>query len=134
MILSSSQRLPESTLKRREGESKLMNEPCGFPANAARNRLLLLSRDATSKKIESLVVYREQDYMIKGYEEPEFAPACLVSEGFFSSLGTMPLAGRGAGPAASQQPVVVLAYEFWRCRFNPGDDGVGRTLMFDGRQ
>jgi len=28
----------------------------------------------------------------------------------------------------------VFQQTLWRCRFNPGDDGVGRTLMFDGRQ
>jgi putative ABC transport system permease protein len=86
----------------------------------------------TSRRLEHFAIYRSVEYTITGRGEPEFARACLVSEGFFTTLGTMPLVGRVLGPNDAERTVVVLSHELRRRRFG-ATDPLGKTVMLDGR-
>jgi putative ABC transport system permease protein len=86
----------------------------------------------TSKTLERPAIYRSAEYTVAGHGDPERADACLVSEGFFDTLGTRPFAGRVLDGRDSDAPVAVLSYELWSRRFGASDP-VGRTLRLDGR-
>ena len=55
-----------------------------------------------------------------------------VTENTFSLLGVRPAIGRVLAPADEQSPVVVLAHEYWRGRFNGDPSVVGRTVRMNG--
>jgi predicted permease len=86
----------------------------------------------TSKTLERPAIYRSVEYTVAGHGDPERADACLVSEGFFDTLGTRPTAGRVLDARDSDAPVAVLSHELWRRRFGTSDP-VGRTMRLDGR-
>jgi predicted permease len=60
-----------------------------------------------------------------------------VSSNFFSGLGLKPAAGRLIyGDESEKQgiePVVVLAYSYWKKRFNGSPDVVGKRVQLNGR-
>jgi putative ABC transport system permease protein len=87
---------------------------------------------STSRTLERFAIHRTADYTITGVGEPEFAQVGLVSEEFFTTLGTAPLVGRTLESNDADQTVAVLSYAFWRKRF-AGRDPLGSTLMLDGR-
>jgi predicted permease len=60
----------------------------------------------------------------------------VVSGNYFLVLGLKPAAGRlftsGDETAKDANPVVVLAYDYWRTRFSGSRDVIGRALMING--
>ena len=60
-----------------------------------------------------------------------------VTGNFFSTLELTPAVGRlflpSEGDTAGADPVVVLAYTYWRSRFGSDAGVVGRTVMINGR-
>ena len=60
-----------------------------------------------------------------------------VTGNFFSTLGVKPLVGRfiapGEGESPSNDPVVVLSYDYWRKRFGSDPSVVGSKVFVDGR-
>lgn len=63
-------------------------------------------------------------------ERPDRVEGAIVSEDFFSLLGTPPLLGRAvASPGAR---VAVLSESLWRSRFGADPGVVGRTATLDG--
>ena len=87
---------------------------------------------SASNTLERFAIHRSTDYTITGVGEPAFARVCLVSEEFFTTLGTAPLVGRTLESSDAERTVAVLSYVFWRQRF-AGRDPLGSTVMLDGR-
>jgi len=87
---------------------------------------------AAARSLEQLAIYTDARYTVTGHGEPEYVETSLVSEGFFTTLGTRPVTGRVLGKADAGQPVAVLAWEFKQRRFGTGD-AIGRTLLVDGK-
>ncbi len=60
----------------------------------------------------------------------------IVSGNYFQVLGLRPAAGRlftsGDETAKDANPVVVLAYDYWRTRFGGSRDVIGQPLMING--
>ncbi len=57
----------------------------------------------------------------------------IVSDAFFSLLGTFPRLGRYLGGPASRSPEAVISERMWRARFAADPAIVGRTILLSGR-
>jgi predicted permease len=88
--------------------------------------------------VESVLAMGYQPLVLSGHAVPENVDAIeLISNGF-EDLGVPPIVGRGllasdAVDGQDPQPVVVLAYKFWRERFLSNPAVVGKTLELDGK-
>ncbi len=78
-------------------------------------------------------IYRDTEQTVSGHGEPELTQVAIVSDGFFTTLGTSPVIGRALGPDNATQPVVVLGHDLWRRRFAAGEHALGATLTLNGR-
>ena len=71
-------------------------------------------------------------------DQPHVTLGILVNGGFFSTLGVVPVVGRGLTAADDQvpgrSPVVVLSYGMWQREFGGRPDVVGRTLRLNGTE
>jgi putative ABC transport system permease protein len=90
---------------------------------------------AQHEAFDAIAVYDNgQALSLTGDGQPERIIAANVTDGFFTTLGVAPAAGRvfQAGDDAPGAPkTVVLSHGFWQKRFH-GDPGViGRTVMLD---
>ena len=60
----------------------------------------------------------------------------IVTSNYFTALGAEMTLGRGFRPGddlASEQPVVVLSYGFWKRRFNSDPQLIGKTIVLQGQ-
>jgi predicted permease len=71
---------------------------------------------------------------LSGFASPQYVKALRVSEGFFRTLGTMPM-GRSFTPQEDQPGgarALVLGYGLWVKEFNKEPDAIGRQLRVNG--
>lgn len=67
---------------------------------------------------------------------PQLRAGVMVSDNFFQVLGIQPVLGRGLLPEEGQvpgrNPVVVLAYDFWRTEFSADPSVLNRSVRING--
>ena len=88
------------------------------------------------KAFGSMALSIDRSFLVRGNTEAEQIAAAAVSPGFFETLGSSPILGRGfsleegrpGGPAA-----VLLAYGFWQRRFGGQVNVIGQALDLDDR-
>lgn len=84
---------------------------------------------------ESATFYQERDADISGTVDPERIRTIAVHEGFFGTLGSTFLLGRGFSPSdhdAQTEATAVLAEALWVDRFGADSSVVGETIRLDG--
>ena len=83
----------------------------------------------------SLDVYQGSGFLLRTSTGTEPVPAARVSDGFFRTLGVVPILGRDfyAGedrPSAAK--AVILSYSTWQRRFGGRIDVIGETISLSG--
>jgi predicted permease len=84
---------------------------------------------------ESLAGYSQNQVLLRGAGNPEVLSSAVVTDNFFSMLGTAPAAGRDFHPGedlASAPRTALLSYAWWQKHFGGRQDVIGRTLNIDG--
>jgi putative ABC transport system permease protein len=87
-----------------------------------------------NRTCEQLVAIQQYSFDLTEGDQPERFPGCLVTEGFFDTLGVKAALGRTFLPEESEpgrEHVVVLKNSFWRERFAADPDIVGKTLTLN---
>jgi putative ABC transport system permease protein len=73
---------------------------------------------------------------VSWHDQAENKDAEIVSGNYFNMLGLHPALGRlfteTDNTAKNANPVVVLAYDYWKTHFNAAPDVVGKTLLING--
>ncbi len=82
--------------------------------------------------------YRVGDQELTGTGEPERVTSVPVTQNFFALLGVQPMMGRSFTTEECQgryfaPPAIVLSYSFWRRRFAPDRNVVGRKLTLNNQ-
>ncbi len=88
-----------------------------------------------NRSFSSLDVYRPDRFTLRTGSGAEEVPGATVSDGFFQTLGVVPLIGRDFLPGedqASAQQTVILSYEIWQRRFAGSRAALGETVVLDG--
>ncbi len=87
------------------------------------------------KSFSSLEVYTGMGYLLRTGSGTEPVVARRVSDGFFSTLGTRMMLGRGFLPGEDQPgkaKIVVLSYGTWLKRYSGRRDVVGQAVNLSG--
>jgi putative ABC transport system permease protein len=88
-----------------------------------------------SNTMQSLAAYEWGPANLSGASEPERVIGAVVSQDFFSLVGTQPLIGRAFGSQEAQAgnwSVAVISESLWKNQFGAQADVVGRKITFDG--
>jgi predicted permease len=90
-----------------------------------------------NKSFTSLDVYTGAGYLLKTADHVEPVNAARVSDGFFQTLGIVPVLGRTFRkgedlPSAPQN--VLLSYPFWQKRFGGTRNVIGQSLLMSGER
>lgn len=88
-----------------------------------------------NKSFSSLDVYTGMGYLLQTSSGIVPVPARRVSNGFFSTLGTRMMLGRGFLPGEDQPgkpKIVVLTYGTWLKRYGGRNDVVGQAINLSG--
>ena len=88
-----------------------------------------------NKVFASLDVYTGTGYLLRTATGTEPVPAARVSDGFFRTLGVVPILGRDfyAGEDSPSAPkAVILSYSVWQRRFGGRKDVIGETVSLSG--
>jgi predicted permease len=84
------------------------------------------------KTVENVSAFREWVFNVTGGGEPQQVSGALISENFFTALGSQPLLGRTIQPeddrAGGNNRVAVLSYALWHSRFGADSRILGQTL------
>jgi predicted permease len=86
--------------------------------------------------LREIEAYRVTTLALSGIAMPERLDAAWVSDGYFQTLGVVPIHGRTLGPADAQPgapPAAVISERSWRRQFNADPSLVGRTLTLNAR-
>jgi len=78
----------------------------------------------------------DRSFLLRGTQEPEQVHAAAISPGFFETLGTAPILGRGLSQQESKPggpAVVLLGYGFWQRRFGRDPKVIGQSIALDDR-
>ncbi|HEX3436772.1 MAG TPA: ABC transporter permease, partial [Pseudacidobacterium sp.] len=84
---------------------------------------------------QSLDVYAPYGFMLKDSTGTHQADGARVSNGFFRTLGVMPVLGRGFRPGEDQKNApraVLLSYSAWERRYGGRTGVLGQTVVLDG--
>ena len=79
----------------------------------------------------SLEVWGYTRYLLNGHDGAEPVPGARVSDGFFRTLGVVPILGRDFYPGEDKPGsphTVLLSYGAWQKRFNGSPDVLGRPI------
>jgi macrolide transport system ATP-binding/permease protein len=88
-----------------------------------------------NKVFASMDVYTGTGYLLRTPTGTEPVPAARVSDGFFRTLGVVPILGRDfyAGEDQPSAPkTVILSYSAWQRRFGGRKDVIGETVSLSG--
>ncbi len=88
-----------------------------------------------NKVFASLDVYTGTGYLLRTPSGTQPVPAARVSDGFFRTLGVVPVLGRDfyAGEDKPGAPkAVILSYSAWQRRFDGRKDVIGQTVSLSG--
>jgi predicted permease len=90
-------------------------------------------RDNSS--FSSLAAYRNQDFTLARYGEPERLHGEQVSAEFFTALGVEPVAGRNFRPEEDRvgaAPVALISEGLWKRKFGSSFNVLGQALSLNG--
>jgi putative ABC transport system permease protein len=82
---------------------------------------------------ESMTIFQDTSFTLTGVGEPERIPGTQASADLLSTLGVVPISGRGFRPEDGRPGaagVVLVGYGLWQRRFG-GEPIVGRTIELD---
>jgi macrolide transport system ATP-binding/permease protein len=88
-----------------------------------------------NKVFATLDVYTGTGYLLRTPTGTEPVPAARVSDGFFKTLGVVPVLGRDfyVGEDQPKAPkAVILSYSVWQRRFGGRKDVIGETVSLSG--
>src|SRR5215469_7416504 len=88
------------------------------------------------KAFTSTALSIDRSFLLRGNTEAEDVHAAAVSPGFFETLGTVPILGRGPSAEESRAggpAVVLLNYGFWQRHFGGDANVIGESLDLDDR-
>jgi predicted permease len=88
-----------------------------------------------NKVFRSLDVFTGAAYVLNGSKGVELAPGARVSDGFFRTLGVVPMLGRDfyAGEdLTGTRDTVILSYGTWLNRFGARKEVIGETVLLNG--
>lgn len=88
-----------------------------------------------NKVFSSIDVYTATGYMLHTPAGTELVPAERVSDGFFRTLGIVPVLGRDfydGEDLATTPRTVILTYGTWQKRFGGRKDAIGQTVTLSG--
>ncbi len=88
-----------------------------------------------NKVFDSLDVYNGQSYLLPGSAGAEVVRAERVSDGFFRTLGIVPVLGRDfyAGEDRPNAPkTAILSYATWQNRYAGSKNVIGQTVVLSG--
>jgi predicted permease len=89
---------------------------------------------ASTRTLDELAAYGLNEFSVRrAGESAEAVSGAIVSDQFFSLLGTTPVHGRLLGADTSSTPLAVISEKFWRSRFGADPGIVGRTINVSGR-
>ncbi len=83
--------------------------------------------------VQDLSLFASQDMTLGGSGQAETIAGGIVSDRFFTLLGTPPAAGRLLTPEDDVTATAVLSHRLWLRRFGGDPAMVGRTITLDGR-
>ena len=92
---------------------------------------LLLDTLAQARSVRGVGGFQAFRFNVAGPDGPTNVFAYGVSPGLLPLLGVQALIGRTVQESDAGQPVVMLAYDYWRRNFG-SPDALGRTLTIDG--
>jgi len=88
-----------------------------------------------NKVFSSLEAYHQQGFVLSTPDGPQPAQGARVTDGFFHTLGVVPVTGRDfhAGENSPGAPAtVILSYAAWQRRYGGRRDVLGQTVTLDG--
>lgn len=89
---------------------------------------------ASARTLEQIAAYGLTEFSVSRAGEPaEAVDGAMVSDEFFTLLGTTPVRGRFLGADNSSTPAAVISESFWRSRLGADAAIVGRTITLSGR-
>ena len=95
-----------------------------------------LDLERQSKSMENISAYRPWSFNLTGEGEPEEVAGALVSENFFSALGSQPILGRTFRGEDDQlggdNHVVILSNALWQRKFGSDRGILGKILKISG--
>jgi macrolide transport system ATP-binding/permease protein len=89
-----------------------------------------------TRSFASIDIYERSNFALKNAAGTQQEPGARVSDGFFRTLGVVPMLGRdfSAGEdKSSAEDTVLLSYSMWQKRFGSDHGVVGQTTTLDGR-
>jgi predicted permease len=87
----------------------------------------LPSWQAAIPAFRALSGYANEAFTVRGLSDPRFVPVAVVGDGFFSTLGTPPFAGRTLEPGDG--PVAVVSRRFARENADADTPVLGRSIV-----
>lgn len=96
---------------------------------------LVLDWQARARGFEDLAACLYTTANLTGGRDPERIPVAYVSAGFFTTLGVLPVVGRGfvAGDTrAGAARVAIVSHAFWQRRMAGGENALGSAIHFSG--
>jgi putative ABC transport system permease protein len=89
---------------------------------------------AENRSFQSLAATFEQEYALTGAGEPEQLHGAVATWNFFSTLKTVPAAGRFfQSDDVNGEPSCVISYALWRDRFESSKDLIGKPITLNGK-
>src|SRR5829696_3078860 len=88
---------------------------------------------ANNEIFSDIVGERLQYVAIGNTGGTERVTAALVTDGYFTTLGVRPAAGRLFSAADTAEQTVVISHAFWQRRYGGDASIIGRTLSANGR-
>ena len=88
-----------------------------------------------TQTFSSMAIYRNEDYNFTGTGQGERLSGCMISAGFFSTLGVKPILGRAFradDDEVGAAPVVILGGGFWKRRFGSSPGILGKPVVLNG--
>jgi predicted permease len=87
-----------------------------------------------NRTFEAMAAYREMDFSLTGYGDPQRLHGQQISADFFPLLGIQPILGRTFRREEDQvgaAPVALIGDGFWKSKFASSPDVVGKSLTLN---
>jgi predicted permease len=87
-----------------------------------------------NRTFEAMAAYREMDFSLTGYGDPQRLHGQQISAEFFPLLGIQPILGRMFRREEDQvgaAPVALIGDGFWKSKFAASPDVIGKSLLLN---
>ena len=88
-----------------------------------------------NRSFEAMAAYREMDFSLTGYGDPQRLHGQQISAEFFPLLGVQPILGRmfrREEDQVGEAPVALIGDGFWKSKFASAPDVIGKSLTLNG--